>query len=52
VVFPPAFYFYITTGMFSVTRLASAVFNNVQAGLVGYTSTISLPMEQIEDAVV
>lgn len=38
--------------MFSVTRLASAVFNNVQAGLVGYTSTISLPMEQIEDAVV
>lgn len=38
--------------MFSVTRLASAVFNNVQAGLVGYTSTMTIPMEQIEDAVV
>lgn len=38
--------------MFNVTRLASAIQNQVLSGLSGYNSTLSIPMAQLEDEVV
>jgi hypothetical protein len=38
--------------MFNVSRLAGAVQNQVLSGLAGYNSTLTIPIEQIEDEVV
>lgn len=38
--------------MFNVTRLASAVQNQVLSGLSGYNSTLTIPIAQLEDEVV
>lgn len=35
-----------------VSKIASAIYNDVQGGLQGYESTVNMSLEQLEDEVV